>query len=366
MLPSREHTALLLACLATGGAAHDAWKSVARDGRRLPELFRTDHGDFRRLGPLLAWNLRRNDIQHVDAALLTVLRTSLLREELRSALYRDILGEVIEVLTQQDIAFIVMAGAALGVVDFPSPELRHAHDIDLLLEHRVVEDAAAVLVRAGYRRVQSEDDVVELRHARELPVRLNTGLFHLSCHPSDYPTIEMESRTLHVGSNPTRMLSREDAFALALGRAAYSSNRMNLQWACDAWMIASHGPLCIDRILETLSRARLLPTSAVFARYLLGLGASLSDDLLDALEQEAGKTSSFDRDLALHALRRSTHGGFQGALRRMPAQRDRLNALAWMLFPSQSYVRWAHNREKASHVSVTYVARIFKAMRALR
>jgi hypothetical protein len=329
-------------------------------------LFRTDHGDFRRLGPLLAWNLRRNDVQHVDQALLTVLRTSLLREELRSALYRDILQEVADVLTRNDVAFMVTAGAALGLSDFPAPELRHSHDIDLLLEHEHVERAAAALAAAGYRRVQTEDDVVELRHGRELPVRLNTGLFHLSCHPSDYVSLAAASRMHCMNECTVRMLAREDAFALALGRASYSPNRLNLQWACDAWMIASHGPLNAQRVIETLSKARLLATSAVLARFLFELGAPLTTELTDALNDEAEKPSPFDRDLALHALRRSTPGGIPGALRRMPGYPTRISALLSMLFPSPDYIRWAHDKHESSHLSPTYAARIFKALRGLQ
>jgi len=364
LLPTQEHAALLRASLATGVPAREAWKAVANNGRSLPELFRTDHGDFRRLGPLLAWNLRRNDIEEVDPALLTVLRTSLLREELRSELYRDILAEVIDVLTAAGISFIVVAGADLGASAYPSPALRHAHDIDLLIDRGHVDHAADALANVGYRRVRTEDEVAELRHGRELPVRLNTGLFNLTCHPSDYAALYEESRTQTIGATSAQVLSREDALALVLGRAAYNPNRFNLQWACDAWMIASHGPLRTDRVLETLARARLLPSSSVFARFLYELGAPLSRDIPDSLQSAAMTTSSFDRDLALHALRRSTRGGFHSALQRMPSSRVKLSALAWVLFPSPAYIRWAHNKSNTADVSATYVTRILKAARA--
>ena len=62
--PGRADTLLLRACLADGDDCRSAWTAFTGDGRDLVQLFRTDRGELKRLGPLLGWNLQRNQAPH--------------------------------------------------------------------------------------------------------------------------------------------------------------------------------------------------------------------------------------------------------------------------------------------------------------
>ena len=83
LLPDPMESLLLRACLAQGDAARLAWSAFERQGGNLVELFRTDRGELKRLGPLLLDNLRANQVP-VGTELMTALKTSYLREELRA------------------------------------------------------------------------------------------------------------------------------------------------------------------------------------------------------------------------------------------------------------------------------------------
>ena len=360
LLPGDDEGLLLQACLADRDRCRYAWQAFTADGRDLAELFRTDRGEQKRLGPLLAWNLRRNGVE-AEPSLLTVLRTGMLREELRSELYRGILMEVLRALDEAQVTFLALGGADLGVSVYPEPMLRHAHDIDLLMTERDVERSARALERAGFHRVPSEDGVVELRHGRELPVRLNASLFHLSCHPGSFDALLASNRIQDLGGRSARVLAREDALALALGRACYSAKRATLQWACDAWMLSKQAPLHPERLIGTLQHARLLLPASVLLRYLAALGAPFEQGLVDQVEEAARGSNALDRDLALHGLRHGLPAGWRSALGRMPDRVTRLWALGRMTLPSPAYVRWAHGVQRRVLMPWYYVKRALGA-----
>jgi hypothetical protein len=360
LLPGHDEGLLLQACLGEGERCRDAWQAFTAEGRDLAELFRTDRGEQKRLGPLLAWNLRRNGVE-AEQSLLTVLRTGMLREELRSELYRDILMDALLALDDARVTFLALGGADLGVSVYAEPMLRHAHDIDLLLAERDIERSARALERGGFRRVTSRDGVVELRHGRELPVRLNGSLFHLSCHPSSFDALLVANRIQDLGGRSARVLAREDALAFVLGRACYSAKRVTLQWACDAWMLSKHGTLRAERLIDTLQRGRLLLPASVLLRYLADLGAPFEAGLVDHVERAAARHDALDRDLALHGLRHGMTAGWRAVLARMPDRSARLRALGWMALPSSTYVRWAHRVEHGALVPWYYVKRALGA-----
>ena len=83
VLPTQEQTLLLRACLSSGEAEREAWAEYRRKGPDLEHLLRRGPPEVRRLAPLLFVALRDSDAP-VDKALLTILRTAHLREEVRS------------------------------------------------------------------------------------------------------------------------------------------------------------------------------------------------------------------------------------------------------------------------------------------
>jgi putative nucleotidyltransferase-like protein len=362
LLPDAAETLLLRSCLATGDACRHAWADFQKRGRELTELFRTDRGELKRLGPLLHHNLRRNGAP-VDTRLLTVLRTGFLREQLRAQVYRDILGQALAALESAGVNTLLLGGAALGAWAYDDPTLRHSHDIDLLVAEADLEGAIAALRAAGFASQNSGspggDRPIVLSHRTGLPLRLRTSLYELSCHPSSLEALRAGSRVAPVGELSARFLGPEDSLAHVLGRACFSPTRSTLQWASDAWMISARGTgLDPEKFLRAITRGQLLLPASVLLRYLAGLGAPIPVSLVEEAEQRAEAATTLERDLALYGLRRGAPRGLLGVLQRMPNARTRVAMLWWLVFPSRAYVRWAHQPRHSILVPVYYVTRV--------
>lgn len=369
LLPSGSETTLLRACLAPGDAGREAWAGFQKQERDLAELFRTDRGELKRLGPLLFDNVRRNGAP-TRAPLLTVLKTGFLREELRSRIYQDILCRALRALEAEGISAIVLGGAALSLWAYDQPALRHSHDIDLLIGEPDLARAEAALRNAGFAAAggpsPGNPGAAVLCHGTGLPVRLHTSLFELSCHPAPLEALRAGSRAVAVGEMSARVLGPEDSLAHVLGRAAGSPRRSNLQWACDAWMICARTPsLQQDRLLGVLGDARLLLAGAVLLRYLQELGAGIPNTLPEEAERRTRTVTGLERDLALYGLRRGGPRGLLGVLRRLPTQGTRVAMLRWLAFPSPDYVRWAYQLRSPLLTPVFYLARAASGLAGL-
>ena len=339
VMPGPVETSLLRACLLPGDAGREAWERFERESGDLRELFRADHGSRKRLGPLLAWALRRNAIP-ADPALLTVLRTAHLREELRSEIYCGILSEVLGGLESIDIPVLVLGGAAFGSTLYDAPVLRHSHDIDLLLREEDVDRAAAGLESRGFRRTGPS----QLEHRRSLPVNLHHRILPAGDPGFSFEAVRSRSREAQVGGRPGAILSPGDSLFQVLGRAALSPTRRSLQWACDARLLTDRmGERDWEVFVEQVSASRLALWYWVMLDYLaLALGAGVPGPVRSAVRARAADAAAVDRDLALYAARAdSGSSGVQQVLRGSTAG-VRARLLAWLLFPSPGYMRSAY------------------------
>lgn len=365
--PERTERLLVTSCMAQGDACRDAWVEFQRESRALTELFRTDRGELRRLGPMLHHNLRRNDAP-VDSRLLTVLRTGFLREELRSRIYRTTLIQALSALNSAGVSVLVMGGASLGEWAYDDPALRHSHDIDLLVDDREIERARCALTEAGFAAEPSVEQTAPsvtrertavMNHRNGLPVVLHTSLYEPSCHSSSFDDLRSGARSIAIDGTPALVLSAADSLAHAIGQACFTPRRTTLQWACDAWAIsASRVEIDPERFFRTLAKARLVLPAAVLLRYLSESGAPFPQALLGEATRRAKVTTALDRDLALHGLRRAIPGGFASVLRRMPDASTRAAMVFWTAFPTPAYVRWSHPLRNPALLPLWYVDRI--------
>jgi hypothetical protein len=368
LLPDRPGTLLLQACLAKGDTCGRAWTAFQQEGRELTELFRTDRGELKRLGPLLHDNLRRNGIG-TDSRLATVLRTGALREELRTKIYREVLERLLLSLESRAVDSVLLGGAALAEWAYPTPSLRHSHDIDLLVAEPETGPAVSALLAeefSGAESAEGRDGAVVLTHRNSLPVRLCGSMYELGRPEGSLSEARKWSGEFRVGQATTRVLGPEAALAYALARAAFSPRRSNLQWACDAWMICARAePLGIDRFLEVLRPSRLLLPASIMLDYLARIGAPIAPQLVEAAKDAAATTSTLERDLALFGLRRGAPGGVIGVMRRVPDAQTRLALLKWLSFPSPEYLRWSSPPGRRTSTPALYLTRAASAIQDL-
>jgi hypothetical protein len=366
ILPGEDETQLLRTILHRGDAAHEAWRAFQGGLRDLPSLFRTDTGNRKRLSPLLLHSIRENRLD-ADPALLTILKTATLREELRVSIVRRIAGEVYGALRSHDLPFLVLKGAALSESVYDDPTWRHAHDIDLLLPPDMLDRAAAALAEVGLQEAprlqwaQGRD----FRHTTELPFLLLSRLYRVPFYRAPFERLYARGRTLTrdpIGA--IRVLDPTDALLHCLGHASYCPGRSNLLWVVDAWMLLRHSdPVDWDSFEDRLRDMRLEVPVATMVRYLAEeVGAPIPEAIVAETARGLSGASGLQRDVALFGARQAIgrHPGLRG--RRPLPWWGRFKLMRWALLPSLDYLDWAYGRPPRVTLPLLYLTRPVSAL----
>ena len=189
--PPEDSFDLISACLATAEDPRlGAWAILAE----VPEILRDPA--VRRAG-LMPQLLHAADISGVELApeVRSVLRVASVREELRTAAVAEACREFLDLDGGQAI---VLRGVALAYSVYDSPELRHCHDLDVLLRTTLPASAHAsgfqtsahVSLFSSPRRRVSFEDVAPVTIRAEIagvPARVMApaeALVHLCAHPA--------------------------------------------------------------------------------------------------------------------------------------------------------------------------------------
>jgi hypothetical protein len=296
-------------------------------------------GGGRLLAPLIAANLL-DDGAAVDARLQTYLRTAALREELRTREYRKICHAVLVSLSHEEIDTIVLQGAALGETAYPRPDLRHSHDIDLLIQRQDFRRAAPVMEGLGFRASGPGGitDSVPHRHVHEsqLPLVLHEGLFHVP-HHNVMPSEVWERAPIRtILDASVRVLSPADQLVHTCAHAASGWHRGSLVWVTDAWFALASAPhLDWDVVVDRAVRIRAALQVYVTLEYLANeLTAPVSPPCLERLRREAEITDRLTREVALFGIWSGRGAKLGRALRASHGWRDRLVILIWRALPS--------------------------------
>jgi hypothetical protein len=343
LLPDREDTALLEACLAAGERAHAGWARYT-----LPDAHRGAPLDqrlaaARRLLPCLAESASRNHLS-VPAGGRAVLNAAVFREELRTTRFRRIAAEALAVLTGEAVPVLVTRGTALAASVYPRWSLRHCHDLDLLLPERALTLAVRSLVAAGWRPSLPRDVAgsARLRHPSGMEAALHTAPFPVRFYGATVEEFSRDASEIVVEGVPVRMPAPELTLVHILGHASCDARGRRLSWATDAWYLLS---ACMDLrwrlILERLTAYRLALPAAVFLRYLSDLGARLPRAVLMDLTQTADRVPRADVDCAIAGVVRATSGDLGRLWRAQPSWQGRLALARWAVAPSAGYVRRA-------------------------
>lgn len=305
LLPTREQTLLLRACL-LGDEAAAAWAALQRRlaAGGVDDLLRAN----RRLLPLLDRAAARDpDGFRLPAALQRRLAAVTLREKERSAAFWRGASETLGMGAAAGQEVLVLRGAALAALAYPAPHLRHCHDLDLLVRGAgPLEDAAAG--RASVHRSA-------FGHA---PAKGDDGAFW------------DRAERVHVGGEAVRVMAPADMLVHVCGHAYFSPRRETLSWVADAWFTLAAWPaLDWECVVGTAETRRL----GVALHLTLGyLGRALDAPVpVPTLAQLRGlEVPDEDRDVALSLA-------WQAARRRAPS---RARAVLSAGAGAPSLVRW--------------------------
>jgi Uncharacterised nucleotidyltransferase len=347
---------LLRACLLHDERGRDAWEQFKRDHGDLTELFRTDKGELKRLGPLLSQGLNASAAQ-ADARLWTVLRTGRMREGLRAKIWQELLRNSLDVLRTVDVPTIVFRGAAAAQLLYDDAALRHSHDLDLLITSDQRASAILALEKVGFTRDATvpleggRQPVIALTHTTSLPLRLHSSLFELKGYDAPLDRLYERSAVTSLSATEARVLSPADMLLQTIVHATYAPTRYSLQWAADAYSIVAKYPALDWSVFAqqcALSGASL-PVSVMLGYLTTELHVPIPPDTVALIAQRAAQASVFERDLALYGARAGAKSGLSALFGASRTFRHRVQLASWLLKPSAEYVRWAQNSTTARH-----------------
>lgn len=365
ILPRRDHTLLLRACLAVDQQARQAWEAWLKLVGDPKSAFERDQSGLKGLLPFIQHSLNKNQLD-VDEQFRTYLRVSILREELRSDIYRTILRDVLSTLHSTDIREIVLKGAALSETVYDHPNVRHNHAIDILLRDAELSDAARVLRRLHVK--ENEDGGPKRLHHREfvhetgLPIVLHTQLFLLPYYQADLERLWQRAKACDFGGEKSLVLSSADNLLHVLGHASYSRSRFNLRWACDAYLILARTPdIDWDLVLRDASKYHINMPLLMMLEYLSKeLHAKVPAEVLRKLAAMQISKGSLAHE-AVFAGALMGAGSPIKVLRRLKSDiRTTIRLGRFILFPSRVYLQWRYGISNPALISVLYVYRPVK------
>lgn len=370
LLPPPEHGLLLTACFSTGKAAAEAWSRFVADVGEARAYFETQRTGLKGLLPFVEVSLAGNGID-AGKAFHTYARVAVVREELRSKVYREILDSVLAAVDAARIPLILLKGAAVSMTAYPQPSTRHNHAIDLLVgpEHR--KPAALELSKLRFTPMPDGPGAAchqDFSHWTGLALGLHTQAFFLPYFELPLETVWARARTIGTGERSVRVMSPEDTLLHICGHAIYSRGRANLRWACDVVCLLRRNPdLNWPLLIDTAVQAGLALPVLTLLRW---VGATLTpvpdrwlDELRDRSRMIDMTTAEGIYAALLHTMqsRQQAFDAFKGNLR------AQLGFLRFSTVPSGRYMRWKHNVDNGWKLAVCYADRPRRfALRAAR
>jgi len=357
ILPDATQTLLLRSCVLPdqrGGEALRSWLALQNDAQRaLTRRF------TKWLLPLVHEAVRRHGV-HMDARLLTVLKTASLREDLRARTFLAICKSVVHAVSDEDRGAVLLKGAALAQTAYPDPKLRHSHDIEILVPSTDLLGVASALSTLRLSRIGHDPaGVVCLTHDSGLPVVLRRELFRVPFYNSIVTDACARAKHVVIAGAPARVLSPADALLHCCGHALHSQSRESHRWIVDAWFIVARWrDLDWEELMRIADHGRLTIPLAVLLTYLAyNLDAPIPLSALDALVVRAAAAKPIDGELALFGARSTGRGAFRTLLKREGNIAGQLRILKWMLLPSKAYMRWVTQKSDSLLVTAQYFVR---------
>lgn len=337
ILPDRDPTLFLIACLAPAPRAQEAWCAWrARQGPA--EGMGGTQRSLRSLSALLACSLLEagTSLDRHDAAWL---RAALLHEQRRTGRYQEIAAAVLASLSAAGLPFMLARGAAVAEGVLPKPWLRHCHDLDLLVPESQLDRAAEVLVQMGLREEVTADAGRAFLHRRLLPVRLHPSPLPSPFHGPSLEDLQVRARQATILGTSLLLPSADDLLLHVCCHAACRGGRTSLRWVSDAHaIVVRSAEIDWSRLRNTAAVYGLTTQLAVTLGYLAhDIGTPVPSSVLDALAADASRADGLERELLIHAARFSEGGRF-GTLWQAVGNRSRISLARWLLVPDGEYL----------------------------
>ena len=116
--------------------------------------------EYHRVGPLIAYNLTRNDLANQVPALYLERLSQIYTDNVhRNVFLSDELVKILSIFNQNGIDVITLKGTVLGEQLYVNPGLRTTHDIDILVQPDKVPQASNLLQKMEYSESTLPDEI---------------------------------------------------------------------------------------------------------------------------------------------------------------------------------------------------------------
>jgi hypothetical protein len=307
LLPRQEQTLLLRACVLGGESGADAWAEwSARNPDPVAGLPATTT-EIGLLLPLLNHGLEAAGVRLAEGELSTALRAASLREQRRAAVLHRGVTAALEALHKSGIEVTVVGGVELAERAWPRSDLRHTHDLDLLVDECEIRRAAASLRQlggVGPLEPSCRGDL-ELTHLEGAPVFLHTNPYVFRGATPPLAEVLARSERAEIGGAPAQVLARGDALVRTIGQGL-CARPGGVKWVPDAWFAANAGPIDWEQLAATAGRSRLAVVVHTGLAYLVhGLGLEVPVGALERLARLAERADRAERDTVALAVMRA-------------------------------------------------------------
>jgi hypothetical protein len=361
LLPNATEGMLLAACLRDGDVAARAWAGFVGQVGDVKSYFETNRSGLKGMLPFIEASLTAKAIDG-GRAFHTYARVALVREELRSQIYAQILDSVLAALDAAHIPALLLKGGALSATVYPQPSRRHNHAIDLLVDPEEMANAGAVLGRTQCTRRPVGSGAArhqDYRHWTGLALGLHSTAFFLPYFEMPREQVQARAASIRIAGRSVRIMSPEDSLVHICAHATYARSRANLRWACDAFYLLERHPnldWCV--VVETAVRSRVGLPLWVLLRWLRDvLGAAIPAERLDELHECSRMIDALTAESIYASLLHTTLSRRKALRTLSGSSRAQLGFLRFSAVPSPRYMRWRHNVDADWKLPVYYADR---------
>ncbi len=325
----------------------------------LLKRIKNEKDGFKRLLPLLYFNLKKNGIEPGNNY-NAYLKTAYVREELRSSTFRNILRRTIQLLLNEKCEFILLNGAALAEPIYENWNIRHCHDIDILVKDNSLEVITSILT---YNNFKKEMDIQEkgirriiLKDSSGLTMTLNNKLFSRSFYNKNINAFWDRASIKKIADLNVFTLSDADALFHILGKA-FTNYFFSLQWAADSVFLISKTNIEWDLFYESVVNNGLSISILPMVRYLKQeYNVDIPYSIFKNLEKAAGDAKPLEEEAALFNATNGMRSGFLRLIHKTKNWNEKLFIIRFGLFPSKVLLEW--NGNSAFKINLNHLKRI--------
>ena len=358
LMPDKKKTDFLKLCL-NDFSSNEYKKYFLPD---LLEQIKDNKNGFKRPLALLYFNLKKNEIE-IDNNYGSYLKTAYVREELRSSTFKNILGSTLQVLLNESCEFILLDGAYLAESVYYNRNLRHCHDIDILVKDNSMEEIASLLNNNSFKKEsnfrKNEIRRIVLRHKSGLILSLHNSLFDHISYNYDNECFWERAQRKKIVVLDVLVLSGADLLFHIMGKA-FINYFSTLQWVVDSVFLIRNTDIDWKLFCKNAEYSGLSIGILPMIRYLRNeFNVDIPDSVFINIKKAVENINPAAKEAALFFATNRMRSGFLRLLQNTGDWKQKLSIIRFGLLPSKASLEWNENYKSVYKINLDHLRRIF-------